>query len=133
MKRKVGEAAVAITLACIAACGGKVVIDEGEQGAGGAGSSASSAASSGTGVLCSWPDPIGPVKFCAGTTGSGPGSECSEVHCDVNGNTYESKCQGAVCQCQYNTQTFCTCAQNLGGDICAGTAKPCCPIPQQPD
>lgn len=136
MKRRALQAVVVVSLAFIAACGGRVIIDEGENGSGGSsGSSSSSTSTSGntsSGVVCSWPDPIGQLSFCGGSTGSGPGSECSNVYCDVNGNQFEALCQGASCQCRYNTQTMCTCVVSPPTDICAGGALPCCPIPIQP-
>lgn len=137
MKRRVLEAFVVITLACVAACGGKVVIDEGEQGEGGAGSvgpgpsvSSSSSSATGSGFTCPWPDPIGDVQFCGGSAAAG-GGECAEIYCDVNNNQFESLCEGSVCQCRYNLVTMCTCAHDQGGNICGGSVEPCCPIPGQ--
>lgn len=130
MKRRALQAVVAVTLAFVAACGGRVIIDEGENGAGGAaGSSSSSSNSSSSGLVCSWPDPIGSIEFCGGSTGSGPGASCTTVYCDVNTNQFEALCQGAGCQCRYNGLTMCTCAVSPAADICSGAAAPCCPIP----
>lgn len=134
MKRRVLQAIVVVTLACFAACGGKVVIDEGEQGEGGAGSvgaglTVGSSSATGNGFLCPWPAPIGSVSFCGGSAAAG--GECSEIYCDVNGNEFESLCEGSVCQCRYNLVTMCTCAHDQGGDICGGSVASCCPIPEQ--
>lgn len=120
------------------ACGGNVVVDpDGAGGAGGAGGITTTVTTSmngvgGTGALCPVPVPPGPVVNCGGTvsTGSGAPIQCDTTWCDETGenNIYSASCTAQACTCQYNFQTACSCAIDAG-DICAGTAAPCCPFP----
>jgi hypothetical protein len=127
IKRAV-KAGVVAFLALVAACGGKVVINEEELGQGGdGGGSASVSGSSGPSQVCPWPDPVGDVMFCGSAAAGG---QCSTAYCDQNGNVYESDCSAMACQCKHNSVIKCTCALNELGNICDGTSQPCCsPIP----
>lgn len=120
-------------LAAFAACGGKVVIDQDEEGGlGGQGGASSGSSSVSGGFGCSWPSPNGAVVSCGGSAGAGAGMpfQCDEFYCDEQGNQYESSCQGSTCQCKYNNVQKCTCIQNQGWDFCTGKVAPCCPIPK---
>lgn len=116
--RRAGLLGVAALSFSIWACGGKVVIVPDEMGGDGGGTS--------SGIVCSWPAPVGSLGFCGG---SSSGGDCSSAYCDINGNVYESVCSGSSCQCRYNTQVSCTCAANDGTDYCSDGVPSCCPFP----
>jgi hypothetical protein len=120
-----------------AACGGIVVIDpSGEGGSGGAPAQTTTTTVGPSGGLgggfgCGAPPPVGSVTECSAgaTTGSGAPVQCDTFYCDEGSNTYTVQCTGTTCACLYQAQTLCSCAIDGPGDICAGTAEPCCPFP----
>lgn len=129
-----GGVVVAAALTIGFACGGNVVVDpEGGGGAGGVVTmvTTSSNGDGGAGAVCPVPVPPGPVFNCGATVSAGSGApiQCDTAWCDdTSDNIYSASCTAQACTCQYNFQTACSCAIDAG-DICAGTAAPCCPFP----
>jgi hypothetical protein len=134
MRQVLGCVGLLSGVALAIACGGNVVVDPtGAGGSGGAGSTTTTSSHSqgGSGASCPVPSPAGNVFGCSGSvvsTGSGP-SQCDSFYCDDGGNTYTESCSGQGCSCQHNGLTLCSCAIDGSGDICLGTAEPCCPFP----
>lgn len=135
----VGGAGVAAAVVFGFACGGNVVVDPaGSGGAGGSWSTSTtttttttSDGSGGFGAGCPVPSPVGAVYNCGGSASSGSGGpvQCDTFYCDEAGNVYQESCSSGACSCGYNATQLCNCAINGTGDICAGTAEPCCPFP----
>jgi hypothetical protein len=130
-----GGAGVAAALVFGFACGGNVVVDPG--GSGGAGGSFTTSTttsmadgSGGFGAACPVPSPVGSLYGCSGSVSSGSGAptECTTFYCDSGGNDYTESCSSGACSCTFNGTQLCVCATS-DGDICAGTAEPCCPFP----
>lgn len=130
-------AALAIALtAAIGACGGKVVVDEGDNvnntgGLGGAGGGLGGAGGDIGASFC-FTDPPNPasLSFCGGSVGAGgsTGQQCENDWCDEHGNTWTALCGATTCQCMFNGMTQCTCALDGPGNFCVGTPT-CCPLP----
>jgi hypothetical protein len=128
---------VAVALAA-AACGGKVEVVPGGAGGFGGGSTTSSTTSTtsttnsttsttSTGLPgCDIPPPVGALQGCSAAAGGG---ECVTAECDQGSNSYEADCMGGSCTCRYvsaDGSKNVACACDAGGDVCAGSAKPCC-------
>jgi hypothetical protein len=120
------------------ACGGNVVVDPtGDGGSGGAPPQTTTTTTDGPGGVggagagCAVPAPIGEVIGCSGAATTGPGGppQCDTFFCDAANNQFTVECSATTCVCLYNFQTLCSCANQGGGNICAGTAEPCCPFP----
>ena len=121
------------------ACGGNGVVDPDGRGGGGAPptttttttTTTSSMGEGGSGASCPVPIPLGQAIVCGGSGSTGPGgpSQCSTDWCDEGGNIYSASCTSDACSCEYNFQAICNCANDGGGDICAGAAPICCPFP----
>jgi hypothetical protein len=121
----------------LAACGGKVTVDQGGVGLGGAGGVATTGSDVGgnttsgnvsTGVAsCFTPPAAGTLKSCNASAGSG-GTDitCERAFCNAQGDTWTATCTPTTCVCALNTEVLCTCALNGPGDICGGTPS-CCP------
>jgi hypothetical protein len=121
-----------VGVAIAAACGGNVVVDPppGDGGSGGAPGPGPTTSQGGAGANCPVPPPVGDVFGCSGSAVStGSGSQCDTFYCDEGGNTYTESCSGQACSCWHNGIPLCNCAIDGGGDICAGSARPCCPFP----
>lgn len=134
MREVLGGFGAAAVLVFGFACGGNVVVDpEDSTGSGGFGSTTTTTSDGqgGAGAGCGFPPPVGEVYNCGGSATSGTGGplECMTFYCDGGGNTYAASCTSGACACQHNGATICTCAVSGSGDICAGTAEPCCPFP----
>lgn len=131
-----GGVVVAAALTIGFACGGNVVVDDGggEGGAGGAVTMVTTASNGdgGAGAVCPVPVPAGPVFNCGGSVSAGSGApiQCETDWCEEGGanGLYAASCTAQACTCMYNFQTYCSCAIDIG-DICAGSAAPCCPFP----
>lgn len=138
MRRRPGFLMVCGVLV-VAACGGKVTVDQtggGLTGLGGAGGISSGSDVGGNtshvgvttgGSSCFDPPPAGTLKSCSASASSGGTSiTCESAFCDGQGNTWTATCTPTTCTCALNTMVLCECALNGAGNICAGTPT-CCP------
>jgi hypothetical protein len=136
--RRGGSAAKGLSLLALAAgallwaCGGMAVVDEVTAGpSSGTGGASSSSGSVGGSPICATPDPVGDLEFCGGSSSGGAGSpiSCTTFLCDDGGNEWESACSTTGCRCNYNGILKCSCVNQQGAPICAGSAPSCCPAP----
>ncbi len=126
-----GTGTMAVTLW---ACGGKVIVEGGNDGNGGAGGGGQGGnITTGSGApTCGdveLPSPAD-LTFCGGSAsaGSGTATSCQQDVCDLSDNTFTSVCSGSSCACLVNGQTKCSCATSGTDDICSTSSTPsCCP------
>ena len=137
MSKRLGSMVVGGAL-LVAACGGKVTVDQTSGGLGGAGGIATGSdvggntgsvtVGSGT-ASCFNPPTPGTLKSCSASASAGTGGTtitCERAFCDSQGNTWTASCTPTTCTCARNTEVLCECALNGSGNICTGMPT-CCP------